>query len=123
MSVSKNLLMDIAPAGATTGLFKFVTMTSDGTVDPAGAGAPVYGVSYAFEKDGTAGDLITMVVAGIAKVTAGGTVATGAIVASDANGDAVAAAAGDVAVGIARKGGGDGDVIEVLITHPFNAAT
>lgn len=113
MSVSKAQWKDQAVAGETIPLFKFVVKTSDGTINVAGNGERAYGVSYAYEKDGRTGDIVTVDTSGILKVEAGSTVATGAIVASDADGNCVPAAAGDYPLGVARKGGADGVIIEI----------
>ena len=123
MSLSKSILKDVAMAGAdlSGALFKFVSLNSAGEfILPAASGNPVYGV---VTEPATAGNPVTVDVLGIVKVEAGATVATGAVVQTNAAGEAITAVAGTTPVGIARKGGADGEIIEVLMTQPFNAAT
>lgn len=55
-------------------------------------------------------------VSGVSKAAAGGTVAAGAAVTSDANGKIVAAASGKQIIGFALTGGVSGDVITVLVS-------
>lgn len=121
MAIEKCLMADAKNAGAdlSGSLHLFAHMDTDGDLVLAGDGEPVYGV---ITEGATEGNPVTVMVYGIAKVIAGGTVATGAVVASNASGQAVTATAGEVAAGIARTGGASGEVIEVLLTHPFNAA-
>jgi hypothetical protein len=55
-------------------------------------------------------------------VTAGGTIAAGAAVQTDAAGDALTAAAGDVILGYAREAGVDGQIIEIEMIQGGNLA-
>jgi len=92
--------------------FFFVTVASDGQVDPAGDGLMATGVLL--NDPAAAGRAAEVCISGITRVEAGGTVTAGAAVASDASGNAVAAASGDVILGTAITGGADGEVISVL---------
>lgn len=62
------------------------------------------------------GERCDVVVAGIAEVTLGGTVARGAKVTADAQGRAVTAAAGNQAIGVVLASGVVGDLVDVLIS-------
>ena len=53
-------------------------------------------------------------------VTAGGTIAAGAAVQTDASGDALTAASGDVILGYAREAGVDGQIIEIEMIQGGN---
>lgn len=99
--------------------FFFVTVASDGQVDPTGDGAMATGVLQ--NDPAAAGRAAEIAIAGVTKVSAGGTVAAGAAVASDAAGEAVTAATGDIILGTALTGGADGAVIEILF-NPRGAA-
>jgi hypothetical protein len=55
-------------------------------------------------------------------VTAGGTIAAGAAVQTDASGDALTAATGDVILGYAREAGVDGQIIEIEMIQGGNLA-
>lgn len=98
--------------------FCFVELASDGQVDAvASAGGDAIGVLM--NDPSAAGRPAEVAVMGIAKVIAGGTVAAGARVQSDASGHALTAATGDIVLGRAVTGGASGEVIEVLLisTH------
>lgn len=83
------------PAGSamTGGQYKCVAISSSGNVNlvAASGGLQVDGILY---NDPDVGQAATVVVAGVAKVIAGGVVAAGAEVASDSGGLAVTAASG-----------------------------
>lgn len=126
MSVSKVLMKDTLPSGAdlTGALFKFVKINSSGQlVLPGTSGDQVYGVVSEVPAAAATGTPTTVDIAGIVKVEAGATVATGANVMANAAGEAITATAGEAVAGIARKGGADGAIIEVLLVHNFNTAT
>lgn len=120
MSVSKALYKDQAPAGVdlSTSLFRFVSLNSAGKLVLPAAGAPVYGVVV--DPD-TIDRPVTVDVLGIVKVQAGGTVATGALVAATAAGKALTATAGQNVAGIARKGGALDTIIEVMLVPQYIA--
>lgn len=92
--------------------FFFVSVAADGQVDPAGDGANAVGVLL--NDPSAAGRAAEVCIAGLTRVSAGGTVAAGAAVASDAAGEAVTAATGDVILGTAVTGGADGEVISII---------
>lgn len=62
------------------------------------------------------GERCEVVLAGVAEITLGGTVARGGAVTSDASGRAVAASAGNRRIGHALVSGVVGDVVEVLLS-------
>lgn len=99
--------------------FFFVTMSSDGQVDPAGDGANAIGVLL--NDPSAAGRAAEVCIGGLTRVSAGGTIAAGAAVASDAAGEAVTAATDDVILGTAVTGGADGEVISIIF-QPRGAA-
>jgi len=84
----------IAGEDLSSSQFKFVTLESDGKVDLAdAAGENAIGVLI---NDPAADEAATVVVSGKVMVTSGGTIAAGAQIQTDASGDALTAAAGDV---------------------------
>ena len=83
--------------------FFFMTVASDGQVDPTGDGGVAVGV---LQNDPAAG--------GVTKVSVGASITAGANVASDAAGEAVPAASGDAILGVALAAGDDGDIIPML---------
>ncbi len=79
--------------------FKFVTLESDGQVDLAdSAGENCIGVLL---NSPAAGEAATVAISGKVMVEAGGTIAAGAAVQADADGNALTAASGDVVMGYA----------------------
>jgi hypothetical protein len=95
----------------------------DQVVVGAAAGDIVFGVSDPVGQ-ATVGGRIDVIVAGIVEVDAGGTIARGARVASDATGKGVAAAPGagtnNGVVGIALRAAVNGDIVPVLLMqHTF----
>ena len=108
----------IAGEDLSSAQFKFVTLESDGQVDLAdSAGENAIGVCIV---GGTAGNAVT--VSGSVMVTAGGSIAAGAAVQTDASGDALTAATGDVILGYAREAGVDGQIIEIEMIQGGNVA-
>lgn len=100
--------------------FKFVTLESDGQVDLAdSAGENCVGVCI---NDPAAGEAATVVMSGKVMVTAGGTIAAGAAVATDASGDAVTATTNNIVMGYATEAGVDGQVIAIELIQGGNAA-
>ena len=117
--------LDIKPAGADfTGasvLWSAVALNSSGQLVRPSAGADIYGVIQNRGLSGASGTNMTVVLAGsgaITKILAGGTVATGTRVTTNASGQAIAATTGQVTFGTARVGGSSGDLIEVVLTGP-----
>ena len=99
--------------------FYFVSIASDEQVDPTGDGAHADGVLQ--NDPDTAGHAAEVAIGGVVKVSCGGTVTAGGAVSSDANGQAVDSASGDVILGTALEGGSSGDVISMLF-QPRGAA-
>lgn len=88
-------------------------VTHDGAeVDLTGDGALAHGVVYNKPAAGEAAAV--QLLGGILRVEAGGTIAAGANVASNAAGEAVTATAGEVILGEALEAGADGQIISVL---------
>jgi hypothetical protein len=110
----------IAGEDLSSSQFKFVTLESDGQVDLAdSAGENCMGVVI---NDPASGGEATVVVSGKTVVTAGGTIAAGASIATDASGDAVTASTGNIVMGYALEAGVDGQVIAVELIQGGNAA-
>jgi hypothetical protein len=110
----------IAGEDLSSSQFKFVTLESDGQVDLAdSAGENCMGVVI---NDPASGSEATVVVGGKTVVTAGGTIAAGASVATDASGDAVTASTGNIVMGYALEAGVDGQVIAIELIQGGNAA-
>lgn len=102
-----------AGADLSTKQYLFVSMASDGQVDPTGDGLNAIGVLQ--NKPDAAGKAATVAYAGVSKVIAGGVIAAGGAVSSDADGKAVAAGTGDVILGVALSVAAANDVIPVLL--------
>ena len=100
--------------------YKFVAVAADGQVDVAGNGVAVTGVLQ--NKPAAAGRAAEVGISGISKVLAGGTVAAGDDVASDASGQAVVATTGENVAGIAITGGASGEIISIKLDRGRAAA-
>ena len=110
----------IAGEDLSSSQFKFVTLESDGQVDLAdSAGENCMGVVI---NDPASGGEATVVVSGKTVVTAGGTIAAGAAIATDGSGDAVTAASTNIIMGYALEAGVDGQVIAIELIQGGNAA-
>ena len=110
----------IAGEDLSAAQFKFVTLEADGQVDLAdSAGENAMGVCLA---GSTAGNAVTVCVSGSVMVTAGGTITAGDALQTDAAGDALLAATGDVILGYARESGVDVQVIEMEMIQGGNVA-
>jgi len=97
----------------------FVSVAADGQIDPTGDGASAVGVLKT--KPDAAGKAATVCIGGRTKVKVGaGGVTQGGDVASNANGEAVDAATGDVVLGTALETGAAGDVMSIIF-DPRNA--
>lgn len=108
----------IAGEDLSSSQFKFVTLESDGEVDLAdAAGENAIGVLI---NDPAAGEAATVVVSGKVMVTSGGTIAAGAQIQTDASGDALTAAAGDVVLGYALESAVDGQVFAIELIQGGN---
>jgi len=108
----------IAGEDLSAAQFKFVTLESDGQVDLAdAAGENAIGVCLV---GGAAGAAVTVAVSGKVMVEAGDTIAAGAAVQTDGNGDAITAATGDVVMGYALEAGVDGQIIAIELIQGGN---
>ncbi|MBF8271561.1 MAG: DUF2190 protein [Magnetococcales bacterium] len=106
-------------AGATVNPWRVVKFDSaDGTVIQAAAATDAL-LGVANNLGAAAGNRVDVCLSGIAEVEFGGAVTRGALLTSDANGKAVAAApaagANNRAIGVAMVSGVSGDIGTVLI--------
>lgn len=110
----------IAGEDLSSAQFKFVTLEADGQVDLAdAAGENCVGVCLV---GAGAGKAVTVAMTGKVMVTAGGTIAAGDEVATDAAGDAVTATTGNIVMGYATEAGVDGQIIAIELIQGGNAA-
>ena len=110
----------VAGESLTAAQFKFVTLESDGQVDLAdSAGENCIGVLL---NNPAAVAAATVAVSGKVMVTAGGSIAAGAAVATDASGDAVTAASTNIIMGYALEAAVDGQVMAIELIQGGNAA-
>jgi len=110
----------VAGESLTAAQFKFVTLESDGQVDLAdSAGENCIGVLL---NNPAAAAAATVAVSGKVMVTAGGSIAAGAAVATDASGDAVTAASTNIIMGYALEAAVDGQVMAIELIQGGNAA-
>lgn len=116
---SRDTRTEIAGADLSAAQFKFVTLESTGKVILANsAGEQAYGVVIV----GAAADrAVTVVRTGSVMVEAGGTIAAGAAVATNAAGKAQTAATGNIVMGYAKEAGVSGQLIEVELFTGGNA--
>ena len=122
MATQQSLTCISAEAGSDLSAkqYRFVDMASDAAVDAvSAAGGDAIGV---LQNAPLAGEAASVAVMGVAKVVAGGTITAGDRVQSDANGEALTAASGDIVLGRALKGGAAGDVLEILLVSAHIAA-
>jgi len=114
MAVNNNQTCVPFEAGAdlSTKQYRFVSIASDGQVDPTGDGLLAVGVLQ--NDPAAAGRAAEVAISGIVKVEAGGTIAAGGSVSSGADGVAVATASGDVPLGTAVDGGASGAIISIV---------
>jgi hypothetical protein len=115
MATQDNMLCVTLEAGAdlSTKQFYFVSVASDGQIDPTGDGLDADGVLQ--DAPAAAGRAALVAIAGKVKVVCGGAVTRGGPVASDSAGKAVnATTAGDIILGTALETGADGRIIEIL---------
>lgn len=98
--------------------YYFVTVASDGQVDPTGDGLLAHGVLQ--NDPAAAGRGATVRISGVSKVVAGGACTRGGLVASDSAGKAVNVVSGDMALGTALETATtDGQIISVLLNTGF----
>lgn len=73
------------------------------------------------QQGAAVGDQMSVRIFGLAAAIAGGTIATGDRVTADANGAVVATTTGgDVIVGVAKRGGVAGELVEILVGQGLN---
>lgn len=118
MSNENNVIKYTMEAGQdlSTKQFLFMVMASDGQIDPVGTqGIDAIGVLC--NKPDAAGKAAEVAVYGVAKVTAGGSVAAGAKVMSDNTGKAITATSTAFCLGIhvGSSTAASGDIIPVLL--------
>lgn len=117
---SRDTRTEIAGVDLSAAQFKFVTLESDGFVDLANsAGELCYGVVTVGASTGRA---VTVVRSGSVMVEAGGTIAAGAAVSTNASGEAIAATTGHIIMGYAKEAAVDGQLIEIELITGGNAA-
>jgi len=109
---SKKCVTLEAGADLSAKQFFFVSVSADGQVDPTGDGAQADGVLQ--NDPSAAGRAAEVAYAGVTKVSCGGAVTRGGPVSSDASGEAVNSATGDVILGTALETGTDGDIISII---------
>lgn len=97
----------------------FVSVAADGQVDPTGDGVHANGVLQ--NDPDAAGKAATVTIGGVTQVSCGGTVTAGDNLSSDAAGEAVSSATGDVILGTALESGTDGSII-AMIFNPRGTA-
>ncbi len=121
MATQDNMLTVTLEAGADLSAkqFYFVSVASDGQIDPTGDGVDADGVLQ--DAPAAAGRAALVAIAGKVKVVCGGVVTRGGPVASDADGKAVNAGTGDIILGVALETGASGRIIEILF-QPRGAA-
>lgn len=120
MSSENNLCTVTLPAAAdlSSQQYRCVTVNASGQAAVANATALVVGI---LQNNPPSGQAATVAYSGVSKAKAGGVIAAGARVTSDASGNVIAAAAaGDSVIGVALEGAAANDVIKVLIAqYPF----
>ncbi len=104
----------------STAQYKFVSLASDGQIDPTGAGAASDGVLL--NAPAAAGRAASVAVVGRVKVLCGGTIAVNGNVASNASGAAVAATTGNIVLGKALEAGVSGQYITIDFFRGGNAS-
>jgi hypothetical protein len=98
--------------------YHFVSMSTDGQIDPTGDGLAAIGVLQ--NDPSAAGRAATVGISGVTKIVCAGNINPGQPIASDAAGKAVAAAtSGDVILGVALAAGNANDIIP-MIFQPRN---
>lgn len=121
MAFTERMATRTYTSGAAIAQFTFVAgPASDGQIDPCGDGARACGV--ALTSAAAAGEAVTVAYDGRVTVKAAGNITRGAAVASDANGEAVAAASTDIILGYALEAGVDNQIITVELSRAETAA-
>ena len=107
-------------SGSAVSQFRFVTLAADGQIDHTGAGARADGVALAASTN--ANEVLAVAYDGRVMVSAGGTIARGAAVASNATGQAVTATTGNIILGTATEAASSGQIITIEIRRDGTAA-
>jgi hypothetical protein len=105
----------VSGADYSASQYLFVTMASDGEIDPVGAaGLPALGVLY--NAPSAKGIAAEVAISGIVKVKAGAPFNAGVLIMSSAAGKAVTATSGNRILGMAvTPAAADGDIVSVLL--------
>lgn len=106
----------IAGIDLSDALFTLVALNSSGQFVRPAAGGQVYGSVYETAPQNRPATVAVFAGPGIIKVQAGATVATGARVMATAAGLVITATSTNVGIGIARRGGANGDILEIVPT-------
>jgi autotransporter translocation and assembly factor TamB len=108
----------IAGEDLSSSQFKFVTLEADGQVDLAdSAGERALGVLL---NKPTSGKAATVAMTGKVMIEAGASVTAGDQLQTDANGDAITAASGDVVMGYALEDAVDGQIFAMELIQGGN---
>jgi len=115
MSYEERLRMITLVAGVDLSTYqnKFVSMSSDGKIDPTGAGAKSVGVLQ--NKPSAEGRAASVATEGVVEIELGATLAAGAEVMSSAAAVAVAVTATSRSHGTLLEGGDSGDIVPMLL--------
>jgi hypothetical protein len=109
----------IAGTDLSAAQFHFVALAADGEVDLAGDGVVVAGVLL---NNPLVTNAAAVAWTGTVIVELGATVTAGDAIASNAAGEAITAATGDIIAGYARESGVDGQIIAIDLINGGNAA-
>jgi len=119
MSFQENVLTRSHVTSAAISQYKFCTVTSGLAVTAASAGVRVDGVSL---TDAASGKAVCLAYLGRVPVTAAGTIALGAAVATNASGNATSATTGQIIVGTALEAAVSGQVFTIDLRLDGTAA-
>ena len=115
---SRDTRTHVAGEDLSAAQFKFVTLEADGQIDLAdSAGERALGVLL---NKPTAGAAATVAMSGKVMVEAGASVTAGDQLQTDAAGDAITAAAGDVVMGYALEDAVDGQIFAMELIQGGN---
>lgn len=106
-----------AAADLSAKQYYIVDCTAAKKVNLAGDGAVCIGV---LENEPESGEAASVRIYGIAQVSAGAAISAGALVASDANGQAVTATTGEFSIGVALEAAGaQNDIIAIKLSTAY----
>lgn len=123
MTTNETLVLASFQAGADLSAHQhhFVTMSSDGQIDPTGDGGDALGVLH--QESAVVGDAVSVAIRGISKVVVGtGGVTAGSPVASDAAAEAIDATTGDMTLGTALETAAAGELARILLHVPSHTS-